>query len=52
MTDLSALVVALAGFIALCSLPFLLDRLASWRHRRAAARRNRLEARGPTRRRR
>ena len=50
MTDLLPLAVALGAFLAFAALPFLLDRLASWRHRRDAERRNHLETRGPTRR--
>lgn len=40
------LAVALGAFLAFAALPFLLDRLASWRHRRAAEKRTRIEVRG------
>jgi len=46
------LVLVFWSFFVLCVAPFALDRFASWHHRRAAERRNRLETRGPTRRRR
>ena len=45
MTDAISLLAAVLAFVALAALPFALDALVGWRHRRAAKRRTRIEIR-------